>query len=120
MSSHMIAILGWVDVDPGERDVLVARTADLQRATRNDEPGCLTYTIAADPAEPGRIQITELWESADALDAHFAHPNFRATAEVLRGAQRFGGGASKYRIDASDSVRGPDGSATARFWSVED
>jgi quinol monooxygenase YgiN len=111
----MIAIIGHIDVDPGLRDVLVSSTIELQRATRQDEPGCLVYTIAADPVLPGRIQIVELWESADTLDAHFQHPNFRATGEALRAAPRLGGTAMKYRIDASGEVRGPDGVATAAF-----
>lgn len=115
----MIAIIGHLDVDPSARDQLVTSTAELQAATRNDEPGCLTYTIAADPVDGGRIQIVELWESAEALDAHFAHPNFRATGEALRTVERFGGSAVKYRIDAVDPVKGPDGSASSTFWSAQ-
>ena len=56
----MIAIIGHIDVDPGVRDKLVASNADLQRATERDEPGCTAYTICADPANPGRIRISEL------------------------------------------------------------
>jgi quinol monooxygenase YgiN len=115
----MIAILGHFDVDPAARDALVASTVELQRATQNDEPGCVVYTIAADPVDAGRIRITELWDSAEALDAHFQHPNFHATGAALRAAPRLGGGAVKYRIDASDGVRGPDGAASSTFWSVE-
>jgi quinol monooxygenase YgiN len=115
----VIAIIGHVDVDPAVRDDVVAATADLQRSTQRDEPGCLVYTIAADPADPGRIRIVELWDSAESLDAHFLHPNFRATGEAIRSAPPTGGGAMKYRIDATDQVRGPDGAASSRFWSVE-
>jgi len=111
----MIAIIGHIDVDPAERDRLVEATVELQRSTQQDEPGCVVYTIGADPADPGRIRITELWESAEALDAHFQHPNFFATGEALRGAARFGGSAMKYRIDASADVRGPDGTASTSF-----
>ena len=111
----MIAIFGHLDVDPADRDALVASTVELQRSTRADEPGCLHYTIGADPADPGRIVITELWASAEALDAHFAHPNFHATGAALRGGRRLGGSAEKYRIDAGDQGRGPDGAPTTRF-----
>lgn len=119
MAAHMIAIIGWVDVDPAVRDEAVAATEALQLSTRTDEPGCLTYAISADPAVPGRIQIVELWESAETLDAHFQHPNFTATGAALRAHTRLGGGAAKYRIDATDDVRGPDGVASSTFWSVE-
>lgn len=111
----MIAILGHIDVDPSARDALVESTVDLQRATQTDEPGCVIYTIAADPADPGRIRIVELWETADDLDAHFQHPNFFATGDALRAAPRLGGSALKYRIDAVDAVRDGDGVASARF-----
>ena len=111
----MIAIIGHIDVAPADRDRLVEATVEFQRSTQADEPGCVVYTIAADPVDPGRIRITELWESAEALDAHFQHPNFFATGEAMRGATRFGGGARKYRIDAVADVRGSDGAATTSF-----
>jgi quinol monooxygenase YgiN len=111
----MIAIIGHVDVDPAVRDRLVASTVELQRATERDEPGCVVYTIAADPANPGRIRIVELWESAEELDAHFRHPNFLATGEALRAEPRLGGSAVKYRIDATAPVRGAAGTATSAF-----
>lgn len=114
----MIAIIGYIDVDPEVRDELVASTADLQAATERDEPGCLTYAICADPALPSRIRITELWESAEALDAHFEHPNFRATGAALRVVTPVGGSISKHRIDVSDDVRGPDGNVTSTFHSA--
>ncbi len=115
----MIAILGHIDVDPSVRDRLVASTADLQAATERDEPGCLAYSMTADAANPGRIRILELWDTAESLDAHFQHPNFFATGQALRSETRLGGSVTKYRIDASDPVKGPDGAASARFWSAE-
>lgn len=111
----MIAIIGHIDVDPAQRDALVASTVELQRSTQSDEPGCIVYTIAADPADDGRIRIVELWESAEALDAHFQHPNFTATGAALRAGTRLGGSAVKYRIDAVDEVRGADGTPTSVF-----
>jgi quinol monooxygenase YgiN len=116
----MIAIIGHIDVDPADRDRVVAATAGLQQATRRDEPGCLVYSMAADAADPGRISIVELWATAEALDAHFQHPNFFATGDALRSTTRRGANIAKYRIDASDPVRGPDGAASAKFWSVEE
>ncbi len=113
----MIAIIGHIDVDPAVRDRLVASTAELQRATERDEPGCVVYTIAADPVDPGRIRIVELWESAETLEGHFRHPNFTATGDALRAEPRLGGSALKYRIDAVAPVRGADGIASAAFES---
>jgi hypothetical protein len=36
----------------------------------------------------------------------------------MRAVPRLGGGSMKYRIDASDAVRGAEGTATARFSSA--
>jgi quinol monooxygenase YgiN len=113
----MIAIIGHIDVDPAVRDRIVESTVDLQRASEQDEPGCIVYTIASDPTNPGRIRIIELWESPEALDAHFHHPNFVATGAALRAEQRIGGSAQKYHIDAVAPVKGPDGVASVEFWT---
>jgi quinol monooxygenase YgiN len=98
----------------------VADTADIQRSTREDEAGCLTYAITADPVNPARIQIAELWQDAATLEAHFQHPNFVATGAVMRAVTRTGASAMKYRIDAADQVRGAEGVATAHFSSAGD
>ena len=89
--ADMIVIAGWIDVDPAVRDELVAASVPLQRSTRDDEPGCLAYVFAADPAVDGRIHIYEQWATAADLDAHFQHPNFHATGELLRSQPRLGG-----------------------------
>ena len=117
---QMIAIIGWIDVDPAVRDRVVADTADIQRSTRDDEAGCLTYAISADPVNAARIQIVELWQDAATLEAHFQHPNFVATGAAMRAVPRTGASTMKYRIDAQDQVRGPEGVATTRFPSAGD
>jgi quinol monooxygenase YgiN len=40
--------------------------------TSRAEDGCLEYTFAADPLEPGRVILFERWENQAALDAHLA------------------------------------------------
>ena len=44
---------------------------DMMRNSRA-EAGCLEYTFAADPIDPGRVVLFERWESQEALDAHLA------------------------------------------------
>ena len=54
----MIIITATLSFESQEdRDVTVAKTADVQAATRTDEPGCLAYCFAPDPAEPTHIQV---------------------------------------------------------------
>ena len=71
------------------RDAAVTATVDVQRATRDEEPGCLMYCFGPDPAVPNEIQVYELWTDAESLDAHFSHPNYAAMVQVLRGAAGF-------------------------------
>jgi len=66
-----------------DRDNAVALTAAVQKATRDDEPGCQAYCFAADPAAPTHIQVYELWTDADNLAKHFEHPNYAKMVEVL-------------------------------------
>ena len=87
-----------------DRDRAVELTAPVQKATRDDEPGCLAYCFAADPAEPTHIQVYELWTDADMLAAHFEHPNYDAMVQVLRTSGGFVH--SENRLWAADD-RGP-------------
>ncbi|MEO1064710.1 MAG: antibiotic biosynthesis monooxygenase [Actinomycetota bacterium] len=103
--------------DQAARDAAVAATVDIQAATRDDEPGCVAYCFAADPAEPTHVQVYELWTDAASLDAHFAHPNYAAMVEALRGSGIL---ASDNRLWLADD-RGPvyDDTGTFRRGAVE-
>ena len=68
-----------------DRDEAVALVADVQRLTREEEPGCHDYCFAPDPAVPTRLQVYELWEDSDSLAAHFEHPYYEQMASLLRG-----------------------------------
>jgi len=115
----MIEIVGWIDVDPASRDELVARTVQLQQSTRDEEPGCLAYVFAADPVLPGRIHVYERWADEEALDAHFAHPNFTASRELLRSYPRVGSETKKHRVGAVAPVNTPEGVPSATHWPDE-
>jgi quinol monooxygenase YgiN len=114
--ADMIVVAGFIDVDPAARDELLEASVPLQKSTRDDEPGCLAYVIAADPVVDGRIHIYEQWENAETLDAHFRHPNFKATGELLRSKPRRGGDSTKFHVDRAGPVRDPDGQASATYW----
>ncbi len=102
-------------VDPTSRRRLIERSAPIQQATRDDEPGCLVYCFAADPCRDDLIQVYELWESEEALNAHFDHPNYHAMRTMLNDGGLAGAVSRKHRIDASAPVYGPDRAPTATF-----
>jgi quinol monooxygenase YgiN len=45
------------------------------------EPGCRAYSYAEDVSEPGMFRVTELWDSREALSAHFETSHMRRWAE---------------------------------------
>ena len=65
----MIIVGGEFHVDPAERDEFLASRIETIERSRS-EPGCLEYTFAADPIDPGRVVLYERWESQEALDEH--------------------------------------------------
>jgi quinol monooxygenase YgiN len=112
----LIAVEAAIRVaDPARRDAIVQRSAPIQAATRNDEPGCLVYSFAADAVEPDLIQVYELWEDEASLAAHFEHPNYTAMREMLNGAGLASAVSRKLRIDAMAPVYNADRTAFAGF-----
>ena len=96
----MIIIAGTADFESEEaRDDAVAGSIPFQAATRDDEPGCLAYCFGADPVVPTRMQIYELWEDAESVEAHFRHQNYFDMLAHLR-PRLTGTDHAKYRIDA--------------------
>ena len=87
-----------------DRDDAVASTAGVQKATRDDEEGCLAYCFGAPPAEPTHVQVYELWTDPHSLAAHFDHPNYAKMVEVLHNCGGFL--KSENRLYAADD-RGP-------------
>lgn len=76
----MIAVLGTfrfpaealAEARPLMRSVIEATLA---------EPGCRTYSYAEDVADPGLFRVTEIWDSREALSAHFETEHMRQWSE---------------------------------------
>ena len=101
----LIAVEAAITIaDSTTREALIARSAPIQKATRDDEPGCLVYCFAADPCQPDLIQVYELWESEEALAAHFEHPNYHDMRAMLGKGGLVSAVSRKHRIDASAPV----------------
>jgi quinol monooxygenase YgiN len=69
--ANVVIVGGSFEVDPEEREAFLAERYHVMRTSRLED-GCLEYTFAADPLEPGRVILFERWESQAALDAHLA------------------------------------------------
>ena len=65
----MLVVTGAFELDPADRDAYIGSLSDIMRVSRA-EAGCMDYTLAPDPLEPGRVILSERWESRAHLDAH--------------------------------------------------
>lgn len=70
MSDHMYGLIGKMRAQPGQRDALIA----ILLEGVSGMPGCLSYIVAADPADGDAIWITEVWDSKDSHRASLALP----------------------------------------------
>jgi quinol monooxygenase YgiN len=66
----MIAVLGSFRFPPEAVEQARPLMRAVIAATRA-EAGCRAYSYAEDVAEPGLFRVTELWDSREALTAHF-------------------------------------------------
>ena len=59
---------GPIYVDEAERDSYLQGCREVIVAARGSA-GCLDFHLAADPIEPGRINVYEQWDSVEAVEA---------------------------------------------------
>lgn len=55
----MYGLIGKFIAKPGQRDALISILLESTAAM----PGCRSYIVAADPADPNGVWITEVWDS---------------------------------------------------------
>ena len=112
----LIAVEAAITIaDPSTRQALLEKSAPIQKATRDDEPGCMVYCFAADPCQDDLIQVYELWESEEALEAHFLHQNYLDMRVMLGKGGLKGAVSRKHRIDATAPVYSPEHVPSAAF-----
>jgi quinol monooxygenase YgiN len=78
-----VIVQGVFVVEPNEREEFVRASIEGMRASRA-ETGCLEYVIAADPLDPGRVVLSERWESMDLLQHHLDGQASRPAADRPR------------------------------------
>jgi quinol monooxygenase YgiN len=62
----MLIVAGELHVDAAGRDRYAEACREVVRAARA-APGCLDFTIAADPLDPTRVNVYERWDTEAAL-----------------------------------------------------
>lgn len=113
----MIIVVAKISFNSQEdRDRAIEQSAPIQKATREQEAGCVDYCFAADPCEPTVIQVYELWEDSDSLAAHFDHPNYLAMVELLMGIGLVESINRAYLTERDEPVYGEDGQKKSAFF----
>ena len=69
----MFGLIGRIRAMHGQRDILIA----ILLKGIADLPGCLSYVVARDPADPDCIWITEIWDSEASHRAALSLPSVR-------------------------------------------
>ena len=72
-----IIVTGQIDYDPANREKAKAAVIACQTATRQEE-GNEFYAFSEDIENPGRVYVTELWQSQEAIDLHNQTPHLAA------------------------------------------
>lgn len=65
----IVIVQGMFVLDLAQRDQFIEASLEGMRTSRA-EPGCLEYVFAADPLDPGRVILSERWESLELLQLH--------------------------------------------------
>lgn len=76
----MYGLIGKMRATAGQRDALVAILLEGIGAM----PGCLSYIVANDPADPDAIWITEVWDSEANHKGSLELPEVRAAIAKAR------------------------------------
>ncbi len=76
----MFGLIGKMKAQPGKRDVL----AQILLKGTEQMPGCLSYIIAKDPADPDAIWITEVWDDESSHAASLSLPSVQAAISEAR------------------------------------
>lgn len=71
---RMYGLIGKMTAAAGQRDALVAVLLEGVAGM----PGCLSYVVATDPADPDAVWVTEVWDSEASHKASLALPSVRA------------------------------------------
>lgn len=98
----MIIVMGEFNVAPEDCEQYIACRTERIRKSRL-EPGCLEYTYSADPLSPGRVILSERWDTADNFATHVA--TVRAEGLAIEGdVPLLSGGIKRFDVSAEQEV----------------
>jgi len=75
----MYGLIGKLVTVDGQREALIAILLEGTAAM----PGCRSYVVARDSADPNGVWVTEVWDSKESHDASLSLPSVRSA--IARG-----------------------------------
>ena len=78
----MFSLMVQLEVRPEDRDDFLAAITTNAQASVRDEPGCHRFDISAVDGEDTRFVLYELYDDAEAFEAHKTAPHFAAWRRV--------------------------------------
>ena len=78
-----IILIGWMDCEPGDRDIWLEHAPELSKATL-EEPGCFRHVIAADPHSSTALITHSHYASLEALNEHVKTAHMARFVELTK------------------------------------
>ena len=98
----MIVVVGYLTLKADAKDAAVAAVRELVTATRA-ESGNVDYRYSFDLDDETRLNLTEIWDDEDALNAHMATDHMAAFLGQV--GDYVGGAVDIVRYDVSGSTK---------------
>ena len=78
----MFSLMVQLEVRPEDRDEFLAAITTNAQASVRDEPGCSRFDVSAVEGDENRFVLYELYDDAEAFEAHKRAPHFAAWRQV--------------------------------------
>jgi len=78
----MFSLMVQLEVRPEDRDEFLAAITTNAEASVRDEPGCHRFDVTAVEGNEHRFVLFELYDDAEAFEAHKRAPHFAAWRQV--------------------------------------
>ena len=99
----MLIVAGTITIDPADADILRAAATAMMEAT-HQESGCIEYVFSISVADPGEVQVFEVWESAEDLKKHFAVAHMATFRSVLNEVTITGRNLHRYEVSSHEPM----------------
>ena len=78
----MFSLMVQLEVRPEDRDEFLAAITTNAEASVREEPGCHRFDVTAVEGDGNRFVLYELYDDAEAFEAHKQAPHFAAWRQV--------------------------------------